>query len=128
MSKSREEKNILWFDELRIEDVPLVGGKNASLGEMYRELSSKGVKIPNGFAVTARAYWYFLEQAGIKDKIKEILKGLNTHNLHNLQEKGRQVRETILEADTVILAVGQASTFSVVQGGQSIETTAAGTM
>jgi hypothetical protein len=48
---------VRWFEETKIEDVPLVGGKNASLGEMYRELTNKGIKIPNGFAVTADAYW-----------------------------------------------------------------------
>ena len=57
----KEDKFILRFDELSIEDVPLVGGKNASLGEMYRELGKKGVKVPNGFAITATAYRYFIE-------------------------------------------------------------------
>ena len=60
---SKTKKFILWFDEISIEDVPLVGGKNASLGEMYRNLTKEGVKIPNGFAVTAYAYNYFLEKA-----------------------------------------------------------------
>ena len=54
------KKYVLWFDEIGIEDVPSVGGKNASLGEMYRELTPKGVKIPNGFATSAEAYWHFL--------------------------------------------------------------------
>ncbi|RJQ18225.1 phosphoenolpyruvate synthase [Candidatus Woesearchaeota archaeon] len=89
----------LWFKDLAIEDVPLVGGKNASLGEMYRELEKKGVKVPNGFAVTAYAYRYFLEKAGIKDRIREILKGLNTKDMKNLSDKGHQVRETILKAE-----------------------------
>ena len=65
---------ILWFDQLGIEDVPLVGGKNASLGEMYRLLTPKGVNIPNGFAVTATAYFYLIEKTQIKDQIKNILK------------------------------------------------------
>jgi len=55
------QKFTLRFNEIRIEDVPSVGGKNASLGEMYQELTSKGVKIPNGFATTSEAYWHFLE-------------------------------------------------------------------
>ncbi len=50
-------KYIRWFEQIGIEDVPLVGGKNASLGEMYRELKDKGIKIPNGFAVSAEASW-----------------------------------------------------------------------
>ncbi|MHA1236399.1 MAG: phosphoenolpyruvate synthase [Candidatus Hodarchaeales archaeon] len=95
MSKSREEKNILWFDELRIEDVPLVGGKNASLGEMYHHLTKKGVKIPNGFAITASAYKHLLRDAGIEDTIKDALAGLDTHDIRNLQERGRKVREII---------------------------------
>jgi len=94
----RKKALILWFDELGIEDVPLVGGKNASLGEMYRILTKKGVNIPNGFAVTAQAYFYILEKAGIKNKIKEILSDLDTHNVRNLQERGRKVRKLIREA------------------------------
>jgi len=90
---------ILWFDQLGIEDVPLVGGKNASLGEMYRLLTPKGVNIPNGFAVTATAYRYLMEKSGAVHKIKEILSDLNTSDLHNLQERGKKVREIIRELD-----------------------------
>ncbi|MBI2208260.1 phosphoenolpyruvate synthase [Candidatus Woesearchaeota archaeon] len=90
---------ILWFKELGIEDVPLVGGKNASLGEMYRNLTKKGVNIPNGFAVTAAAYRLFLKKARIEEKIKEILSDLDTHDLRNLTERGRKVRELILDSE-----------------------------
>ncbi len=89
---------VKWFDELGIEDVPLVGGKNASLGEMYRELASKGVKVPNGFAVTAEAYRLFLKEAKIGATIQLILKDLDTHDLANLQHRGKQVRQAILGA------------------------------
>jgi len=89
---------IKWFEELGIEDVPSVGGKNASLGEMYRELAVKGVKVPNGFAVTADAYRAFLKEAKLDDTIKTILKDLDTHNLENLRQRGRQVRQAILGA------------------------------
>ncbi|VVB77952.1 putative phosphoenolpyruvate synthase [uncultured archaeon] len=95
----KKKENILWFSELCIEDVPIVGGKNASLGEMYRELSKKKVNIPNGFAITATAYRYFIEEAGIKEKIQEILSDLNTGDMKNLSERGHKVRETILSAD-----------------------------
>ena len=95
----KKNKLILWFDELGIGDVPLVGGKNASLGEMYRNLSKKGVRIPNGFAVTAEAYRFLLKEAGIKKDIKRILKDLDTSNIHNLTSKGQQVRQLILNAD-----------------------------
>jgi pyruvate, water dikinase len=95
----RTEKFILEFDELSIEDVPIVGGKNASLGEMYRELKKKGVKVPNGFAVTAHAYRYFIEKAGLHEKIKTALKGLNTHNTRDLMKRGEEVRRMILKAE-----------------------------
>ncbi len=91
-------RNILWFKELGIKDVPLVGGKNASLGEMYNNLLSKGVNLANGFATTSGAYFYFLEQSGLKQKIEEILKGFDCHDLKALQQKGKQVRELILAA------------------------------
>lgn len=97
-SKSRSKKLILWFNELGIKDVPLVGGKNASLGEMYRNLTKKGISIPNGYAVTAAAYFYILDKAGIRDDVKRVLKGLNTHNLRNLQTRGKKVRKLILTA------------------------------
>jgi pyruvate,water dikinase len=90
---------VIPFSKLSIEDVPIVGGKNASLGEMYRELKSKGVKVPNGFAVTAYAYNYFIEKAGIKQRIREILSDLNTHDTRNLMERGKKVRQTILNAE-----------------------------
>ncbi len=86
---------ILWFDQLSIEDVPLVGGKNASLGEMYRELSGKGVQVPNGFAITAHAYHYLLDKNGAKEKIRDILKDLDTNDMANLAERGRKVRQLI---------------------------------
>ncbi|MDP2925107.1 MAG: phosphoenolpyruvate synthase [Nanoarchaeota archaeon] len=96
---NKKKEFVLWFKDLSIGDVPLVGGKNASLGEMYRELTKQGVKIPNGFAVTAYAYRYFIEKAGIKDDIKEILKDLNTHDMKNLSERGHRVREAILSGE-----------------------------
>src|SRR3989344_8537631 len=90
---------ILWFDQLGIEDVPLTGGKNASLGEMFRELTPKGVKVPNGFAVTAYAYSYLLEKAGIMNEIKDILKDLNTNDMKSLAERGHKVRSVIRNAE-----------------------------
>ncbi len=86
---------IKWFEDLRIEDVPSVGGKNASLGEMIRNLGKKGVNVPSGFAVTAYAYKYTVEKAGIDKKIKEILSDLDTHNVNNLAERGHKIRELI---------------------------------
>ncbi len=97
MDKSK--KFILWFNEIGISDVPYVGGKNASLGEMYRNLTKKGVDVPNGFAITAYAYRYLLKQAGIQQKIKDALRGLNTRNMQNLAERGHAVREIIRHAE-----------------------------
>ena len=92
---NKDKAFILWFDQLGIEDVPVVGGKNASLGEMYRNLTPKGVRIPNGFAVTAYAYRYLLNQTGAYAKIKSILKGLDTLDLDNLSSRGSQIRTII---------------------------------
>ena len=87
---------IRWFRELSIEDIPLVGGKNASLGEMYRELTPRGIRIPNGFAVTADGYRSFLRVGELRDRIHDILGDLDTNDLSNLAERGRRVREAIL--------------------------------
>jgi pyruvate,water dikinase len=95
----REKQFILWFKELRNTDVKLVGGKNASLGEMYSLLTPKGVRVPNGFAVTATAYFYLLEKAGIRQKIKDILSTLDTSNMANLADRGAKVRATIMGAE-----------------------------
>ncbi len=88
---------IKFFNELTIKDVPVVGGKNASLGEMYRNLSAEGVKVPNGFATTSAAYNYVLEQGGLRAEIEKILKGLDTKNVTDLMKRGSKVRETILK-------------------------------
>lgn len=86
---------VLWFDQLGIDDVPLVGGKNASLGEMYASLTQKGVRVPNGFAVTAHAYRILLKEAGIEEEIKEIMTGLDTSDIADLQARGHRVRGVI---------------------------------
>lgn len=91
----KENKFILRFDEIGIEDVPYVGGKNASLGEMYTNLVPKGVNIPNGFAITAYAYRYLLKETGADKKIKEILSDLDTSDMDNLAQRGSRVRSLI---------------------------------
>jgi pyruvate, water dikinase len=93
-----KSKYIRWFEETTIDDVPLVGGKNASLGEMYRELTSKGIKIPNGFSVTAEAYWHILKAGGILDKLKQTLDGLDISNVVELARRGKTARDLILGA------------------------------
>jgi len=93
VSKSRAF--ILRFDQIGIGDVALVGGKNASLGEMYLHLTAKGIRVPNGFAITAYAYRYLLEKAGVEDDLRRVLKGLNTSDVHNLALRGHRIREII---------------------------------
>ena len=91
-------KYIRFFNQLTLNDVPMVGGKNASLGEMYQHLTCEGVNIPNGFATTSDAYWLLLEENKIKDKIKETLEGLDISDTANLQKRGKEVRELILSS------------------------------
>ena len=94
-----QDKFVLWFNEISMNDVSRVGGKNASLGEMYRNLTKKGVKVPNGFAITAYAYKYVLEKAGVLPKLRSVLRGLNAKNVRALEEAGRKARELILRAE-----------------------------
>ena len=108
------ENFIKWYSEVEIADVPAVGGKNAALGEMYSNLVPLGVNVPDGFALTADAYRHFFKQTGLDKKIKEILADLDTHNLSNLQNRGKKVREEILQSnlpqdlqDAVIQAYAQ---------------------
>jgi len=89
------EDFVKWFEDLRIEDVPSVGGKNASLGEMIRNLGEKGVNVPSGFAITAYAYKYLIEKAGVDVKIREILSDLDTHDVNNIAERGEKIRDLI---------------------------------
>lgn len=89
---------IKWFGEITIDDVPLVGGKNASLGEMVRELTGKGVKVPDGFAITAEAYRHFIREARLDERIRTTLADLDTHDIANLSQRGHAVRQAILSA------------------------------
>jgi pyruvate,water dikinase len=91
-----KSKYIRWFEDTTVEDVPFVGEKNASLGEMYRELTSKGVKIPNGFSVTVEAYWHTLKAGGILEKLKIAMEGLDIANVADLSKRGKIARDLIL--------------------------------
>lgn len=90
---------IIPFREIRIEDIPMVGGKNASLGEMVRELREKGVRVPDGFAVTAAAFREFFRATGLQDEIQAILQGLNTQDALQLQRIGHAAREAVLKKE-----------------------------
>lgn len=89
---------VIWFDQIRLTDVPMVGGKNASLGEMVRELSAFGVKVPHGFAITAFAYRQFIAAAGLDQKLRYIFADLDTNDINNLRQRGNLARSLILEA------------------------------
>ncbi|MBW6453397.1 MAG: phosphoenolpyruvate synthase [Methyloprofundus sp.] len=89
---------IRFFDEIGIEDIPLVGGKNASLGEMYQKLSSQGVKVPNGFAITAEAYRYMLDNSNSWDALHVILDGLQADDVKSLALCARKAREIVYAA------------------------------
>jgi len=88
-------KFVKWFEEIEAKDVALVGGKNASLGEMIRNLGEKGVNVPSGFAITAEAYRHVVKEAGISQKIKDTLADLDTHDMKNLARKGGKIRNLI---------------------------------
>ncbi|MFM8359719.1 MAG: PEP/pyruvate-binding domain-containing protein, partial [Verrucomicrobiota bacterium] len=89
---------VLWFREISLADVPTVGGKNASLGEMFRELTPQGIRVPDGFAVTAAAYRHFLGASGLDREIRHILADLDCRDLDNLRERGARVRQALLDA------------------------------
>jgi pyruvate,water dikinase len=89
---SKETRFVLWLEEVRKEDTPLVGGKNANLGEMI----TAGIPVPPGFAVTAYAFKYFLEKTGLGEKIYEMLRKLDVNNTRELEETTRRIREMIL--------------------------------
>ena len=91
----KNQKIILWFKDIWAEDVPLVGGKNASLGEMYSRLTSKGINILNGFALTSNFYWRFLKYNKIDKKIQGILREFNSKSVSSLKDTGKKIRRLI---------------------------------
>ena len=95
---NKDTRLILWFDQISNDDVALVGGKNASLGEMYNFLTPLGIRIPNGFAITAHAYRVFVRESGLEERIRAELEGLNTSDIRDLQERGKRIRTAFLEA------------------------------
>jgi pyruvate,water dikinase len=90
---------IRWFEALSIDDIPSVGGKNASLGEMYRELARQGVKVPNGFAVTADAFRHLLEHGALLPQIRDLLSGIDKGDLDDFVRRGRALRNLVYGAD-----------------------------
>lgn len=93
----KETALILWFEEVGTHDVGLVGGKNSSLGEMIQQLTNKGVNVPSGFATTAYAYRYFIQEAGLEQKLRDLFTDLDVNDMANLQERGHLARQLILD-------------------------------
>ena len=91
-------QQIVWFEEIRRHDVPRVGGKNASLGEMVGNLAAEGVKVPAGFATTADAYWRFIESNGLRVVISSTLADLEARRV-TLAEAGSTLRSAFLHGD-----------------------------
>jgi pyruvate,water dikinase len=113
---------IRWFDELGLNDVPTVGGKNASLGELYRELTGAGVRVPNGFAITAEGYRHFMHVSGLAGTVDALLRGLDVSDLHELAERGLAIRHAITAADLPAgLREAIVSAYERLGGGEPID-------
>lgn len=93
----KQQALVLPLDAVGIADIPLVGGKNASLGEMIQQLQSKGVKVPTGFATTAYAYRFFIQGAGLETKLRQIFADLDVEDVNNLRQCGKQARTLMLQ-------------------------------
>lgn len=109
---------IRWFADISIEDVPIVGGKNASLGEMYRELASAGVRVPNGFAITVEAFWYFLSSTGVDSEIRKIFSRLIPDDTQSIKDCGHAARRAILSSELPEdLRVAIVQSYDILGGG-----------
>lgn len=86
---------IIWFDQIGLQDLPAVGGKNASLGEMYKALGAQGVKVPNGFAISAQAYWHVLDSAGVRDELQRLMTGVDAQGVAERARRGALARDLI---------------------------------
>ncbi|MBD1918926.1 MULTISPECIES: phosphoenolpyruvate synthase [Cyanophyceae] len=119
----RDQQLVLWLDQVRLEDVHLVGGKNASLGEMIQQLTPKGVRVPSGFATTSYAYRYFIEKTGLDAQLREVLGGFDVNDVTELRRRGRKARSLILNAtfpDDLKTAILTAYHQMCEQAGQSL--------
>ena len=105
------QEHVVWFQSIGKEDIPRVGGKNASLGEMIRALGDAGVRVPGGFATTSAAYWDFLDGAGLRERINRELDGLDVDDVAALERCGAKIRRMVLEApfpETLSAAITEA--------------------
>jgi len=92
-----ESNYIKWFEKITVKDIPIVGGKNASLGEMISNLKSKNISVPNGYATTATSYWKFVEHNNLKDKIRLLISDWKSKKA-SLQTTGKLIRKLILQS------------------------------
>ena len=90
--------SVRWFESIRLEDVPAVGGKNASLGEMFREMASEGVRVPNGFALTVRAYYSAVKAPGVWTALHEQMDNLDPSNVELLAKRAAEARRIVYAA------------------------------
>jgi pyruvate, water dikinase len=111
------------FSDIHLKDLALVGGKNSSLGEMFSELSSKGIKVPDGFAVTSDGYWRFLNDNKLVPKLTETLAQLDLKTFNNLAKIGTKVRQLLLDA-----AFPQALSDDIVKAYKQLEERAGSTV
>ncbi|PKV75211.1 phosphoenolpyruvate synthase [Pontibacter ramchanderi] len=117
------EPFIKHFKDISYKDLSMVGGKNASLGEMYNQLNPEGILVPDGYATTSAAYWHFLEQNKLTERLSELLNSLDTDNFHNLAAVGEQARKLILNArlpDDIRQAIAEGYTYLTSEYGQNI--------
>jgi len=93
----KSQKYILWYQDVGYQDIPLVGGKNASLGEMIGQLSKKGVRVPDGFSLTTKAYWHFVKKNRIDEKLEKIFADFEPQSIKSLQKTGQRARSLVLK-------------------------------
>ncbi|BAZ44956.1 phosphoenolpyruvate synthase [Chondrocystis sp. NIES-4102] len=93
---NKEQAFVVWFEDVNMKDVSIVGGKNASLGEMIQQLTPRGINVPGGFATTAYAYRYFVQQAGLESQLRQLFADLNVQDVRNLRSRGKLARNLIL--------------------------------
>ena len=111
------------FSSVGLADLKIVGGKNASLGEMFTQLAAAGVRVPNGFAITAQAYWDFLDQNQLREPVGKLLVGLNRQNFSNLKEIGAAIRALLQRASlppAVVKSIRDAYAQMTAKAGQPV--------
>ena len=98
-AQKNNNEHVLWFDSIGLKDVAKVGGKNASLGEMIGNLTSKGIKVPEGFAITTSAFRVFVDHSDLRKIVKENLQGVDPDNPADVADRGAKIRKAFLEAE-----------------------------